>query len=134
MDFTQVKSDSLGKWPGIYTQFGIDVGDGKHRACPFCGGKDRFRFDDKGGRGTAICGQCGAGDGFYWIQKILNIDFKMACEEVAKIVGTITPSKYQPEKGLAQSGIRPAAQAYRAVHTAVRIELLLPHLLIWVSL
>ena len=30
--------------------------------CPMCGGKDRFRFDDKGGRGTWICSQCGAGD------------------------------------------------------------------------
>jgi hypothetical protein len=35
----------------------------RHQACPVCGGSDRFRFDDKEGRGTWFCNQCGAGDG-----------------------------------------------------------------------
>lgn len=37
--------------------------DGRHGPCPVCGGKDRFRFDDKAGRGTWFCNQCGHGDG-----------------------------------------------------------------------
>lgn len=35
----------------------------RHGPCPLCGGKDRFRFDDKDGCGTWICNRCGAGDG-----------------------------------------------------------------------
>lgn len=36
----------------------------KHGPCPIEGeGKTRFRFDNKGGRGTWICNHCGAGDG-----------------------------------------------------------------------
>jgi putative DNA primase/helicase len=35
----------------------------RHGPCPACGGKDRFRFDDKLGHGTFICSHCGAGDG-----------------------------------------------------------------------
>ncbi len=36
----------------------------RHGPCPICGaGKDRFRFDNKGNRGTFICNRCGAGSG-----------------------------------------------------------------------
>jgi putative DNA primase/helicase len=41
-----------------------------------CGGKDRFRFDDKEGHGTWICTHCGAGDGFSLLMKVMGIDFK----------------------------------------------------------
>ncbi|NYY79755.1 hypothetical protein DMH17_06695 [Raoultella planticola] len=35
-----------------------------------CGGADRFRFDDKEGRGTWFCNQCGAGDGLKLVEKV----------------------------------------------------------------
>lgn len=38
--------------------------NGKQGPCPICGGKSRFRFDNKGGRGTWYCNHCGAGDGY----------------------------------------------------------------------
>jgi putative DNA primase/helicase len=38
---------------------------GKAGPCPLCGGgKDRFRFDNKGNLGTWMCQQCGAGNGY----------------------------------------------------------------------
>ena len=98
MNIDTVKSESVGRWPGILTSLGVQVGEGKHTACPICGGKDRFRFDDKDGRGTWICNQCGAGDGFVLAQKILGVDFKAACEAVAGIVGTVAPSAYQADE------------------------------------
>lgn len=97
LDFNQVKADTEGKWPGIFSSFGIKVGNGKHGPCPICGGTDRFRFDDKAGRGTYICNQCGAGDGFKLIMDVMKIDFKEACEQIAKIIGTVEPSKFQSE-------------------------------------
>ena len=39
--------------------------------CPICadGGKDRFRFDDKEGKGTWYCNRCGAGNGLTLVAK-----------------------------------------------------------------
>ena len=42
----------------------------RHQACPVCGGSDRFRFDDKEGRGTWFCNQCGAGDGLKLVESV----------------------------------------------------------------
>ena len=43
-----------GRWHGILTALGVpqEFLTGKHGPCPICGGKDRFRFDNKNGRGT----------------------------------------------------------------------------------
>ena len=56
---------ATGRWPGILKHFGLDdrTLSGDHCPCPVCGGKDRFRFDDKEGRGTYYCSHCGAGHG-----------------------------------------------------------------------
>jgi len=93
-----IVEESIGRWHGIYRMLGIEVGDGKHCACPVCGGKDRFRMDDKGGRGTFICTNCGAGDGFELLKKVMNIDFIEAKKEVEKLIGRITPDMNKPEE------------------------------------
>ncbi len=108
MNIDQVKVDSLGRWPGILTHFGIEVGIGKHCPCPHCGGKDRFIFDNKDGHGTWHCQQCDphAGDGFALLVKILQIDFVEACKQVDKILGTVEPSKHQPERTITPETLR----------------------------
>jgi putative DNA primase/helicase len=87
IDFEQVKSESIGRWPSILASLGIDAGRGEHRACPRCGGKDRFRFDDKGGRGTWFCNQCGAGDGVKLVKLVFNVDFIEAMRKIEGVVG-----------------------------------------------
>ncbi len=48
-----------GRWRDVLSNYGCNVPSGnKHGSCPVCGGKDRFRFDDKQGRGTWFCSQC----------------------------------------------------------------------------
>lgn len=48
-----------GQWRDVLGNYGCKVPSGrKHGSCPVCGGKDRFRFDDKNGRGTWYCSQC----------------------------------------------------------------------------
>jgi len=59
----------------------------KHGPCPMCGGKDRFRFDDQGGRGTWICSRCGAGDGLALVQRFLRVDFRSAALAAERHVG-----------------------------------------------
>jgi putative DNA primase/helicase len=86
----------LGKWPGIFRHFGIRVGNGNHGPCPVCGGRDRFRFDDRGGKGTWICNQCGAGNGWELLRRVFNCSFEEALEKVQPIVGDIPKQKRRP--------------------------------------
>lgn len=80
-----------GKWRGILATLGVETRflSGKHTACPMCGGKDRFRFDDKEGKGTYFCSGCGAGTGMDLVQKLNGWDFRTAAGEIDKIVGNV---------------------------------------------
>jgi putative DNA primase/helicase len=82
---------ALNRWPGLLAHFGIDRDalTGKHVPCPACGGKDRFRFDDKEGRGTFFCSHCGSGDGFKLLGLLKGWTFREAAKEIEAIVGTI---------------------------------------------
>lgn len=79
-----------GRWPGILTALGVDKRFlvNRHGPCPFCGGKDRFRFDDKG-EGSHFCSGCGAGYGLAFLEKFHKWDFKTAADAVDKIVGAV---------------------------------------------
>ena len=80
---------AAGRWPQLLPALGITVGAGAHVACPACGGKDRFRFDDREGRGTWLCNQCGAGDGLNLVEKALDVTPKEAALRVAGILGAL---------------------------------------------
>jgi putative DNA primase/helicase len=77
-----------GRWREILPLFGIETRflTNKHGPCPHCGGKDRFRFDDRDGTGSYYCNQCGAGTGILLIRKLNGWDHKTACDEVDKII------------------------------------------------
>ncbi len=96
IDLNQLKIDARGRWPGIFQHLGIDVGEGKHKACPHCGGKDRFRFDDKDGNGSYYCNQCGSGDGLGLVKKTLGLTFPEVIKSVAGIVGSVD-ANYKPD-------------------------------------
>ncbi|MGL5588008.1 MAG: primase-helicase zinc-binding domain-containing protein, partial [Aeromonas veronii] len=81
---SDVAAAAVGQWPGLLAELGIEIPSrGKHGPCPACGGQDRFRLDDKGGRGTFICNQCGAGDGLDLVARVTGKSTK----EAAKLVG-----------------------------------------------
>lgn len=83
-----VKAKAQGLWADtIFPRFNIDVRFKKKTPCPACGGRDRFRYDDKNGNGDYICQHCGAGDGFSLIQKCTHLSFPDTIAEVAAIVG-----------------------------------------------
>ena len=66
--FGQAKAAARGQWQMLLPALGISEEhlSGRHGPCPGCGGKDRFRFDDKDD-GRWICSQGGgspaSGDG-----------------------------------------------------------------------
>jgi len=86
MDVDKLKSECSGRWLGVYEHFGVDVGIGKHKACPACGGKDRFRLMPGGGH---ICNQCGGGDAFNLIGKVTGLSFPEILKQTGEIIGYI---------------------------------------------
>jgi len=116
-DAATIGDVARGQWPSTLASLGIEVGTGKHGPCPACGGKDRFRFDDKDGRGTHFCNQCGAGDGFRLIQKVTGLDFPGALRLVAGALG-LGPTSHAPH-------LRPAPKPPRIdrVATAFMFDL-----------
>ncbi|ELZ5938888.1 toprim domain-containing protein [Providencia stuartii] len=111
----EVKLKANGQWQNILSNLGVEVPLNTHTACPACGGKDRFRFDDKDGNGTFICNQCGAGDGLDLVQKILGGSVTEAAQEVASIIGIDTrsdnPPTYSSDEVKAQQEAQRAQQS-----------------------
>lgn len=101
-----------GKWRGILMSFGVDEKAlrNRHGPCPLCGGTDRFRFDDKEGRGTYICGQCGSGSGVDLLMKHKGWDFKTAAREVETLLGR-TSIKAAVKEGPSDEEIREQKRA-----------------------
>lgn len=97
---TRTADEAVGRWPGILQTLGIDpqyLRD-KHGPCPVCQGTDRYRFDDKDGRGTWICSHCGSGDGFGLLRKIFGWSFAEAAKQVDRIVGTVPAGAIAPTR------------------------------------
>ncbi len=79
-----------GKWRGLLLSLGMpeECLTNKHGPCPVCGGQDRFRFDDKEGRGTFFCSQCNPGDGMRLAQLFTKRTFGDLAREIeAKVTG-----------------------------------------------
>jgi putative DNA primase/helicase len=107
--------EAIGRWPGILQALGVDPRflSGKHGPCPICQGTDRYRFDDKEGRGTWICSHCGSGDGFALLRNVYGWSFADAAKRVDQIVGTVQAGPIAPAR--AEESKR---QALRAAWTA----------------
>ena len=77
MRFEKIQDRCIGRWRTILPAVGIakEFLTGKHGPCPICGGTDRWRFDDKGGRGTWFCTHCGAGGGVDLVMRFAKIEF-----------------------------------------------------------
>lgn len=102
---------AVGKWRGILISLGVPDSFlvNRHGPCPLCGdGKDRWRFDDKEGKGTYICSHCGSGDGFDLAMKYTGRPFAEIASEIERLSGSIQPEKPKrkgnPRKALRNVG------------------------------
>ena len=104
---------SKGKWRGILLQIGVPeiVLHDKHGPCPLCGGADRFRWDNKDGRGSYICSQCGAGDGMKLAMSFTGQSFPDMASQIDGIIGNIKPDTEAPRVGLTDEERRIALRA-----------------------
>lgn len=101
-----------GRWTGLLPMLGVDsrfLSGRKNGPCPICGGKTRFRYDDKEGRGTWICNHCGAGDGADLAMKVLGIDFKELAERIGPLIGEVKPTA--PKKDRSHDDTRKSLNA-----------------------
>lgn len=92
----EVRRAVLGRWPQALADLGIDAEylRNRHGPCPGCGGKDRFRFDDRDGRGSFVCGQGGdtlTGDGFALVMHVERCDFRAAVQRIGDVFGIELP-------------------------------------------
>lgn len=87
-----------GQWRQVLDNYGCKLPSGKqHGPCPVCGGKDRFRFDDKNGLGTWFCSQCepSSGGGLLLLSRYID---KSTIETAKELVGddnykTVAPKR-----------------------------------------
>lgn len=87
LDVEEVRHAAEGRWLDILSYHGAnrDDLDGRHHACPKCGGTDRFRCIDESA-GALMCNQCFAtnnGDGFAALMWLNNWTFPQSVEAVA---------------------------------------------------
>lgn len=89
-----------GKWRGILIALGVDQRflTAKHGPCPFCEGRDRFRWDNKGSNGSFFCSQCGAGDGIEFVKRFKGWSFTEAAREIDRICGHVESEPQQVQR------------------------------------
>lgn len=107
-------------WLDVLRGIGIDESflRDRHGPCPICGGKDRYRFDNRHGRGDYFCNNrdCGAGDGFKLVMGALGIDFREARIRIMDRAGlsdeaSVTP--LAPRKAAVVESEKPAEPTRR---------------------
>lgn len=93
---------SLGRWRSILHHLAIAVPAkaSQHGPCPSCGGTDRFRFDDREGRGTFLCSQCGAGNGVDLVMRVKGCGFVDAVKMIEPILPDTVVITPRTERGV----------------------------------
>lgn len=109
-------------WRNALVQLGVGEHHlrNRHGPCPLCGGKDRFRFDNKG-IGAYICGKCGAGDGLKLLQRLYGWDFRTALSRVAATAGisaNVLPPRVMPSALAPPAAATPTPRALELLRTA----------------
>ena len=88
MDRIKTADLARGRWPRILRALGVPdkILNKKHQPCPFCGGKDRFRFTDYQERGFFLCNQCGTYNGFQFLMKLRGWNYKQAADAIDDVL------------------------------------------------
>lgn len=86
----EVRAAANGNWISVLSRQGVNTEllQNRHGPCPGCGGKDRFRWDDKNGDGTWICSQGGggaiSGDGIALLMHVTGKEWKECLQMIGE--------------------------------------------------
>jgi phage/plasmid primase-like uncharacterized protein len=130
LTFASVHARARGRWSEILAALSIDPNAlrNRHGPCPGCGGRDRFRFDDRK-IGRFYCSGGGAdpvsGDGFGLLQHVYGWTAREALERVAQSIGMgggvdpvpITPRRASPKPPEPSRTAAYALELWRAART-----------------
>ncbi len=124
-----IPTRARGHWRELLPALGIGAEylTNRHWPCPGCGGRDRFRFDDKEGRGTFVCGGGGAdllhGDGFDLLQHVFGWSAAEAFRAVGEILGVEPAGQHRApaRKPTTPRPVPPPAQQRDTQHYAREI-------------
>lgn len=108
-----------GQWRGILATLGVPETalKDKHGPCPMCGGTDRFRWDNQGGTGSYICGQCGAGNGMDLAIAFTGKEYRDVASDIDTILGN---HQFEPDKPKPEMTDEQRRTALREVYAASR--------------
>jgi phage/plasmid primase-like uncharacterized protein len=118
LDAATVRESARGRWQNlILPALDITVPNHprRHAPCPVCGGRDRFRFDDRDGRGTYYCNQCDpqAGDGFDLVMNTRRLKFPDALQLVAGVLGLDSTARVTTHRPLPPAYLDRKARAFQ---------------------
>lgn len=83
-------------WPVVLAQLGIAeefLRPKKAGPCPVCGGRDRYVFDNRKGRGDFHCRHCKAGSGFDLLMRVHGWTFAETRRRVLEVAGIATDTE-----------------------------------------
>ncbi len=102
---TDLLQAAQGHWPSILPALGVSAEylKNRHGPCPGCGGRDRFRFDDRNGRGGFVCGSGGetlTGDGFDLLEHVNGWTRQESFRAVSDYLGMSAnlPPRQRPQR------------------------------------
>jgi putative DNA primase/helicase len=83
-----LKERTVGRWGDILPALGIGQQylRNKQGPCPACAGRDRYRYDNKGGHGTFYCNKCGPGWGVNLVMNVHRVNFKGAADLIEPLL------------------------------------------------
>lgn len=96
----------------------------RHQPCPLCGGRDRYRFDDRQGSGSWFCNQCGGkdqlgggGTGIDLLMRLRRWSYRQACEAVERYL-ELAPNPEEQQRHRPQPVFYPLPAALPAAGSA----------------
>lgn len=117
-------------WPVILASLGVPESFlrlKKAGPCLFCGGTDRWVFDNRRGRGDYFCRRCGPGSGFDLLMKFAGQDFASVRKRVLQAGGLAergreTPVIRRQVSPDATGPARPTRRVHDLWRTSCRVE------------
>lgn len=103
-----LRDRTQGRWRAILPALGLSEAflTGRNGACPWCGGKDRWRFINRDGSGNWVCSQCGKGDGLALAMMVTGLDFADLAKRVEAILGEAPIKPEVPRKEVSRDAMR----------------------------
>lgn len=108
---------ALGNYESILLSAGADKTMlQKNRPCPWCGGKDRFSYTDKFGKGDSFCRQCGYHNGIDLLMRLKNFNYGEALRYIASYLNLPLHEEKSVQAKVRRKQSQPVEEIWAASH------------------